>query len=268
MMDLKKIIKTLDSINEGSMAAAEKHPTGPKFPGYWKGTDPASLAKSRMVGSAEESKSNLLRDLSQTARETKLRRKLEDDFLNFKQDNKSNPTDSIKLDVPLLIRIMEYAREDAKDDMDLHRIAEKLVDLGKNGQTLTMNDYNDIVQQEVNEYGNAQNPNTQSTTPGKSGSSQADAENDADAKIGDAAMQTNIATLKTILPDLNIPQTTTAVQKTDVPGAKLTPAELEQTKKLSSLIEPALTDPKIGKQFTTLLRQADRQERVELAKKK
>jgi len=35
-----------------------------------------------------------------------------------------NPKDTIKLDVPLFIRLLEYAREDAKDDMDLHRVAE------------------------------------------------------------------------------------------------------------------------------------------------
>ena len=32
----------------------------------------------------------------------------------------SNPTDIISVDVPLFIRLLEYAREDAKTDMDLH----------------------------------------------------------------------------------------------------------------------------------------------------
>jgi hypothetical protein len=34
-----------------------------------------------------------------------------------------NPKDIIKLDVPLFIRLLEYAREDAKSDMDLHKVA-------------------------------------------------------------------------------------------------------------------------------------------------
>jgi hypothetical protein len=34
-----------------------------------------------------------------------------------------NPKDIIKLDIPLLIRLLEYAREDAKTDMDLHNVA-------------------------------------------------------------------------------------------------------------------------------------------------
>jgi hypothetical protein len=56
-----------------------------------------------------------------------------------------NPKDVIKLDVPLLIRMLEYAREDAKTDMDLHDVAENLIALSANGQTLDMNHYNKIV---------------------------------------------------------------------------------------------------------------------------
>jgi len=47
-----------DSINggfdEGSMASAEQHSTGPKFSGYWKGTD-ARTPGQHMVGGADES---------------------------------------------------------------------------------------------------------------------------------------------------------------------------------------------------------------------
>ena len=56
-----------------------------------------------------------------------------------------NPKDIIKLDVPLFIRLLEYAREDAKDDMDLHDVAEKAISLSETGKTLTMADYNMIV---------------------------------------------------------------------------------------------------------------------------
>lgn len=47
-----------DSINgeigEGSMASAEQNSTGPKFTGYWKGTDPRTPGQ-HMVGGADES---------------------------------------------------------------------------------------------------------------------------------------------------------------------------------------------------------------------
>ena len=52
--------------------------------------------------------------------------------------------DCISVNVPLMIRIMEYAKEDAKTDMDLHKVAENLVRLGRN-KTLTMADYEKVV---------------------------------------------------------------------------------------------------------------------------
>jgi len=58
---------------------------------------------------------------------------------------KENPEDVIKMDVPLLIRILEYAREDAKTDMDLHFVAENLIELSKEGRILNMDDYIAIV---------------------------------------------------------------------------------------------------------------------------
>lgn len=56
-----------------------------------------------------------------------------------------NQPDIISLDVPLLIRLLEYAREDAKDDIALHDIAENMVNLCASGATLSMEDYNKII---------------------------------------------------------------------------------------------------------------------------
>ena len=56
-----------------------------------------------------------------------------------------NPRDTIKLDVPLFIRLLEYAREDAKDDMELHRVAENVIELVRYGETLGMIDYLNIL---------------------------------------------------------------------------------------------------------------------------
>ena len=57
----------------------------------------------------------------------------------------NNPTDTATLDIPLLIRIMEFAKEDAQSDMDLHKVAENIIELSKGDKTLTMSDYNSIV---------------------------------------------------------------------------------------------------------------------------
>jgi len=42
----------MGEMDEGSMASAEQHSTGPKFTGYWKGTDAGTPGK-HMVGAAE-----------------------------------------------------------------------------------------------------------------------------------------------------------------------------------------------------------------------
>lgn len=45
MTDIRKLLESMDA-----MAAAERKPTGPKWPGYLKGTDSAKKSRSRMVG--------------------------------------------------------------------------------------------------------------------------------------------------------------------------------------------------------------------------
>jgi membrane protein required for beta-lactamase induction len=56
-----------------------------------------------------------------------------------------NPSDKVTLDIPLFIRLLEYAREDAKTDMDLHNVAEKAISASETGKTLTMADYDSLV---------------------------------------------------------------------------------------------------------------------------
>lgn len=60
-------------------------------------------------------------------------------------EDKLNKPDVIKMDVPLLLRVLEYAKEDAKTDMDLHFVAKNLIDLSQEDRTLSMTDYNKIV---------------------------------------------------------------------------------------------------------------------------
>ena len=52
--------------------------------------------------------------------------------------------DVVAFDIPLLIRMLEYAREDAKTDMDLHKVVEKLIRIRNKG-VLTMKDYKFVV---------------------------------------------------------------------------------------------------------------------------
>ncbi len=57
----------------------------------------------------------------------------------------NNVVDTVTMDVPLFIRLLEYAREDAQTDMDLHNVAENAIKLGLDGETLTMKNYNQLV---------------------------------------------------------------------------------------------------------------------------
>jgi len=63
----------------------------------------------------------------------------------------TNPTDKITMDVPLFIRMLEYAREDAKTDMDLHDVTEKALALSTSGATLTMANYESIAGKSLDE---------------------------------------------------------------------------------------------------------------------
>lgn len=52
--------------------------------------------------------------------------------------------DLIQIDVPLFIRLLELAREDVKQDADLHDVAEVVTKMSQQ-KPVTMADYNDIV---------------------------------------------------------------------------------------------------------------------------
>lgn len=56
--------------------------------------------------------------------------------------------DTITFDIPLLIRVLEFAREDLKSDINLHKMVERLLNIRGKG-TLSMNEYGVIVKEEV-----------------------------------------------------------------------------------------------------------------------
>ena len=51
----------------------------------------------------------------------------------------------ISLDVPLLIRLLEYARESIEDDVGIHFIAARMIREAEHGKILTMDDYKNIM---------------------------------------------------------------------------------------------------------------------------
>lgn len=60
--------------------------------------------------------------------------------------DEDNKMDTITMDVPFLIRVMEYAREDAKTDMDLHTATERMLSAQEHSHTgvLSMGDYESV----------------------------------------------------------------------------------------------------------------------------
>ena len=60
-------------------------------------------------------------------------------------ENEEDVVDTVTLDIPLFIRMLEYAKEDAQTDMDLHDIAEKAIALNKSKEMLSMIDYNQLI---------------------------------------------------------------------------------------------------------------------------
>lgn len=65
---------------------------------------------------------------------------------SFKEHLQEERANTICVDVPLFIRLLEYAREDAKDDLDLHYVAEKAIAAHISGvSTLGMSNYNSLI---------------------------------------------------------------------------------------------------------------------------
>lgn len=61
------------------------------------------------------------------------------------EQSENGNVDTITLDVPLFIRMLEYAKEDAKTDMELHVATEKILELLKQNSKLSMGNYDSIV---------------------------------------------------------------------------------------------------------------------------
>ena len=101
----------------------------------------------------------------QTTRETpvsenmNIERMLETQLENEakKLKKKNDLKDVVTVDIPLLIRLLEYAKEDAKTDMDLHSATERIISLSKEYDVLTMDNYEAIVSDTLG--GNTDYPN-------------------------------------------------------------------------------------------------------------
>jgi len=66
-----------------------------------------------------------------------------------KSSTENTKLDTVTLDVPLFIRLLELAREDLKTDIQLHDVVESVLHLTTQKSTLTMKDYGSIMKTSV-----------------------------------------------------------------------------------------------------------------------
>jgi hypothetical protein len=64
---------------------------------------------------------------------------------------KEDPTDIIAMDVPLFLRMLEWAKEEAAEDVDLHKVTERAIEAVKLRGLLSMDDYNDLIGEPIEE---------------------------------------------------------------------------------------------------------------------
>jgi hypothetical protein len=69
----------------------------------------------------------------------------DENYDSLDEAKKEDPIDIITMDVPLFIRALEYAKEDAQEDMDLHDFAERAIEATKKQGILQMDDYDMLV---------------------------------------------------------------------------------------------------------------------------
>jgi hypothetical protein len=60
-------------------------------------------------------------------------------------DDKASDSDVLNINVPTYIRTLEYAREDAKSDVDLHKLTENALEVSDKEGVVEMDDYEEIV---------------------------------------------------------------------------------------------------------------------------
>jgi len=148
-MSMRDLLGKLDTLNEGTMADAKKKPTGPKHTGKWKGTDPASAAKTKYVGGE-----SLLRDLEAALHETPARDLMREyrDFVNEApvppmpapagQQQNPNPNQANQDPAILAAQAKLAQQQKTKQDAALQQGISKLKSAGADVDMQTMNDKN------------------------------------------------------------------------------------------------------------------------------
>jgi hypothetical protein len=196
-------------------------------------------------------KHQFLHQLVGEIKKPNLERQLRKEFMEF-DSSQTNPIDTVKLDVPLFIRLLEYAREDAKNDMDLHVVADRAIKLSQSGKTLNMDDYDSIAGQQKEEV-TGQTPQTpqgglaQQKKPTPQELQQAEQEKQNLVK--------NLSQLKSAGVDIDPAKASQTLAKTDV-NQPLTAMDKDEVAKMAPAIGNIVANPQLAGQFKALIQKA------------
>ena len=118
-------------------------------------TKPEAKTKERIVKGLKGSKSDFEKRYGKDATSvmyavaTKKAKKLAEEI---------DSIDTITMDIPLFLRALEYAKEDARTDMDLHDFTTNAIALNKEKGALDMNDYISLIKEARTSKGKKVNP--------------------------------------------------------------------------------------------------------------
>lgn len=158
--------------------------------------------------------------------------------------NEDSGVDTITLDVPLMIRLLEYAREDAKTDMDLHSIAEKLISLGQNGNALSMDDYSSIVDQ-LDELAPSAPGTAIPPSPQELQKANQEKQN----------LQKNLTQLKSAGVNIDPAKAAQTLTKVDA-NAPMSAVDKDTISQMAPAIQNVVSNPQLAGQLTALIKKA------------
>lgn len=67
------------------------------------------------------------------------------DYIGTVSENSNGNIDVLTMDIPLFLRLLEYAKEDAKTDLDLHYVSENALKCMQGKDKLSMDCYENII---------------------------------------------------------------------------------------------------------------------------
>jgi hypothetical protein len=138
-MEMKKLLESLDSsekffANQGISKTADPL------------VQPTAFQKMLVESERSIAKRNLDHQQRKSQQVNEIAQRVADKFsVPVKEKVTLDKIDTVTMDIPLLIRLLEFAREEIQDDAQLHEVSTNLIELSKHYPQLTMKQYSHII---------------------------------------------------------------------------------------------------------------------------